>query len=152
MRVALDTNVLVYAEGLNGEGKRAAAEELISRLSADTVVPAQVLAELFGVLIRKAKISASAARVAVLRWHDSLDIAPSSASVVASAMDLVVDHHLRIWDALILSASAEADCRVLLSEDLHTGFTWRGLTIVNPFASRPHPLMSSLVSDGTRFI
>ena len=60
------------------------------------------------------------------------------------AMDLSADHHLAFWDALILSAAADADCRLLLSEDLRDGFTWSGVTVTNPFASSRHPLLTSL--------
>ena len=67
-----------------------------------------------------------------------------------SAADLATDHHLRIWDAVILSASAEAGCRLLLSEDLQEGFTWRGVTVTNPFSATPHALLRRLVVDAER--
>ncbi len=149
MRAALDTNVLVYAEGLNGEDKKATALDLIRRLpNGNAVVSAQVLGELFSVLIRKSQKSTNEARAAVLRWHDAFPVSPISAATVLSAVDLAIDHRLGIWDAVILSASADADCRVLLTEDLHEGFTWRGVTVINPFASRPHPLMAALFDPG----
>jgi predicted nucleic acid-binding protein len=44
---------------------------------------------------------------------------------------------------LILAVTAEAGCRVLLSEDMHEGFTWRGVTVVNPFAAIVHPLLAA---------
>ncbi len=53
---------------------------------------------------------------------------------------------LGIWDAVILSAAADARCRLLLSEDLQDGFTWRGVTVVNPFASSPHRLLAALLA------
>ena len=55
MRVALDTNVLAYAEGLGDERRFGAAVQLIEQLTTDQVVlPAQVLGELSGVLTGKA--------------------------------------------------------------------------------------------------
>ena len=55
MRIALDTNVLAYAEGVNGAIMRDKALKLIQRLPAGTIVlPAQTLGELFNVLVRKA--------------------------------------------------------------------------------------------------
>jgi len=50
---------------------------------------------------------------------------------MVAATDLAADRGLSIWDAVVLAASAEAECRLLLSEDLQTGFTWRGVTVVN---------------------
>jgi predicted nucleic acid-binding protein len=56
-------------------------------------------------------------------------------------MDLAADHDLSIWDGLIVSAATEAGCRVLLSEDLQHGFTWHGLTVINPYLQPPHALL-----------
>jgi predicted nucleic acid-binding protein len=39
----------------------------------------------------------------------------------------------------MLAAAAQAGCRLLLSEDMQDGFTWRGVTIRNPFAATPPP-------------
>ena len=58
--------------------------------------------------------------------------------------DVAVGHNLAIWDAIILAAAAEAGCRMLLSEDMQDGFTWGGVTIVNPFAPQPHKLLDDL--------
>lgn len=67
MRLALDTNILIYAEGLDGPARRAVVVELLARVSSDQVVlPVQVLGEFFNVLIRKAGRSRSSARLLVL--------------------------------------------------------------------------------------
>ena len=48
MRVALDTNVLAYAEGVNGPAMKESATDLVRRLPAGiAVLPAQTLGELF---------------------------------------------------------------------------------------------------------
>jgi hypothetical protein len=52
-----------------------------------------------------------------------------------AAADLATDHQLGIWDSVILSAAAEAGYRLLLSEDLQEGFTWKGVTVTNPFST-----------------
>lgn len=63
--IALDTNILVYAEGVNGEGRQHAARRVIEQLHGDDlVIPAQVLGELFTVLTRKAERALAAARLA----------------------------------------------------------------------------------------
>lgn len=59
-----------------------------------------------------------------------------------------MDHGLPIWDALILSVAAESHRRLLLSEDLQQGFTWRGVTVVNPFVTPYAPLLASILSIG----
>jgi len=150
MMVALDTNVLAYAEGVKDARHQARAAEVIANLPAgDAIVPVQVLGELFRVLTGKAKRSPAEAREAVLSWRDALASRDTSAAALLAAMDLVADHRLSIWDALVLAVAAEAGCRLLLSEDLQEGFTWRGVTVVNPFAAEPHPLLAALLSGGT---
>ncbi len=136
MRVALDTNVLAYAEGVNGSARKKSALAILEKLPPDeTFVPLQALGELFRVLVRKAGRTPARARDAVLSWQDAFSSIETSAGVLASAMDLSAGHNLGIWDAIVLSAAAAAGCRYLLSEDLQDGFTWNGVTVVNPFVS-----------------
>lgn len=146
-RVAFDTNILAYAEGVNGAQKRAAALALLRQIPAgNAILPAQTLGELFNVLVRKAGWDASAARAAVLGWHDAFEVAETSATVVLDALELAVDRRLGIWDAIILAAAAQAGCRLLISEDLQNGFTWRGVTVANPFLGEQHPLLATLLN------
>ena len=123
------------------------ALELMERLPAGAVVlPVQTLGELFNVLVRRAKRRPARARAAVLSWRDAYPMVETSATVMVSATDLAADHGLTIWDSVVLAASAEAECRLLLSEDLPDGFTWRGVTVTNPFAAKLHPLLAALLA------
>lgn len=148
MKVALDTNVLAYAEGINDPVRRGLALDLLRRLPPEApVVPVQVLGELFNVLVRKAGRSRAEAALALSGWRDAFALADTSAKVMASAVDLAADHQLGIWDAVVVSAAARAGCRLLLSEDLQEGLSWGGVTVTNPFASLPHPLLQALLDD-----
>lgn len=148
MRVALDTNILVYAENINGESKRNIALDLVRRLPQEAVViPVQVLGELFSVLVRKGGKSRGDARAAILGWRDTFALVETSPEIMLTAADLATDHQFGIWDAVILSAAAQAGCRLLLSEDLHDGFTWAGVTVVNPFAPTPNVLLAGLLGS-----
>jgi predicted nucleic acid-binding protein len=51
---------------------------------------------------------------------------------------------------MVVSVVAEQRCRVLLSEDLQHGFTWRGTTVVDPFKQPAHPLLDALDDPGMR--
>lgn len=151
MSVAVDTNVLVYAEGLNDAAKRDRALDVLEALAPEaTFLPAQVLGELFHVLVRKARRSPSDAASAVLSWGDAFPLIESSGDVLLAATELAFAHQLGIWDAVVLSAAADARCRVLLSEDLQEGFRWRGVTVVNPFAATTHPLLAAQLASGRR--
>ena len=146
MNVAIDTNVLAYAEGTNGPAKKATALEVLQTLAPEsTFVPVQALGELFNVLVQKAGRSRSDAAASVLSWGDAFPLIDSSSDVILAATDLSRAHQLGIWDAMMLSAAADARCRLLLSEDLQDGFTWRGVTVANPFGSSRHPLLAALM-------
>lgn len=146
MRLALDTNILAYAEGVGDVTRCADAIRLIEQLPAERVLlPAQTLGELFRVLTRKAKRGAGHIREAIMAWADSFEVADSSWSAFQAAMDLSMDHRLQIWDALIMAVTAENRCRLLVSEDLQNGFTWRGVTVVNPFAAPSSPLLDNIL-------
>jgi predicted nucleic acid-binding protein len=146
VRIALDTNILAYAEGVNGIAMQQRALDVLGRLPRHEVgLPVQVLGELFNVLTRKASRPGSTAREIILSWRDTFSLLDTSATVMLSAADLAADHRLVIWDAVILSAAVESGCQLLLSQDLPEGFTWRGVTVTDPFASIIHPLLARLV-------
>jgi predicted nucleic acid-binding protein len=110
-----------------------------------TLIPVQVLGELFTALVRKGRRPPTTARAAVLRWGDGFPLIETSSEILASAADLAIAHQLSFWDSVILSAAAEGRCRLLLSEDMQDGFTWRGVTVANPFSSSRHPLLAAIV-------
>jgi predicted nucleic acid-binding protein len=146
VKVALDTNILAYIEGVNGASRKASAAQMVARLPAgSTYLPVQVLGELFRVLVRKAKYTAAGARAAVGNFLDIFPLIETSPSVLTAAADLSVDHGLDIWDAIIFAAAASAGCRLLLSEDLQEGFTWNGVTVANPFSAKRHELLEELL-------
>jgi predicted nucleic acid-binding protein len=148
VKVALDTNVLAYAEGINGAERRGIALDLLHRLPLEaTVIPVQVLGELFNVLIRKAGKPRRDAREALLSWRDTFPVVETSSEIMLKALDLATDHQFGIWDAVILSAASQAGCRLLLSEDLQEGFTWGGVTVVNPFTPRRHSLLKAVLGE-----
>lgn len=146
MRLALDTNVLAYAEGVNGAPRRKTALDIIEKLPiGDTFLPAQALGELFHVLVRKADRSPERAQAAILSWQGAYSVIETSSSVLLAGMDLAVNHGFGIWDSIILAAAANAGCRLLLSEDMQSGFIWNGVTVANPFAPVPHQLLATIL-------
>jgi predicted nucleic acid-binding protein len=144
LKAALDTNILAYAAGVDDDARRDAAMHLMRTIpTGNLLVPAQVLGELYAVLVRKGR-SRNVAGDTVLGWRNFYSVIPTTADVLALAVDLATDHHLAIWDAVILAAASQAGCHVLLTEDMHEGFAWRGVTIVDPFAPSPHRLLDDL--------
>jgi predicted nucleic acid-binding protein len=148
VKVAVDTNILAYAEGVNGATRQEPAVDLLSRLpEGTTILPVQALGELFNVLVKKARRTRAEARTAILTWQDAFQLVETSPAIMLAAADLATDHQFSIWDSVIVCAAAEAGCRLLLSEDLQEGFTWGGVTVTNPFATTMHPLLASLLKS-----
>ena len=149
--IALDTNVLAYGEQVGDETQCRLALELNEQIPKYQVfLPAPVLGALYRVLTGKAFRSPTAVRDALMGWSDSFEVADSTWTALQSALDLSVDHGMQIRDALILSIATENRCRALLSEDLQNGFTWRGVTEINPFAAPRPPRLDSLLATGSR--
>lgn len=150
MKAAVDTNILAYAEGVNGLDRRRAALELVRRLpTAVALIPVQVLGELYNVLVRKAGRSAAEARARIVAWSTSFTTADTTRSALAAAVDLAAAHRFAIWDSLIIAVAAENGCQLLLSEDLQDGFIWSGLTVVNPFAVPRRSLLDAMLENST---
>lgn len=149
-RVALDTNILAYLAGVSrdacDDAKIEQVRNLIGRLSDEVslVAPTQTLGELF-VVLRRGGASAQDARAILLEFAQAFGSSASETRTALAAADLVVDHKLQFWDALIVTAAAEAGCAVLLSEDMQDGFLTRGLTVINPLRDILHPKLAVLL-------
>ena len=138
MHYALDTNIMAYAEGVDDPERQLKARQFLDALNpGDVVIPVQALGELFNVLARKFKWPAAQARAAVLAWTDTYEAIETTPDVLMEAMELSTTHQLAMGDAIMLAGAAQAGCRVLLSEDMRHGFTWRGTTVRNPFGPGP---------------
>jgi predicted nucleic acid-binding protein len=101
VHVTLDTNILAYAEGVNGEArKQRAYAALLGIADDDLVVPAQALAELFTVLTSHQIVYSSGIIIGRPPCHDA-----SSYAVVESLRSF------REVDAWIGSVGAKQSVR-----------------------------------------
>ena len=146
MRVAVDTDILGYVEALDDVDRQHRAKAVLARLEPrHVVVPLQVAAELHRLLMRRRGSDSAGAALAVRRWQSKLSIQSDNRcrdGCCSGPRDRTSSPDLR---AIILAASAEAGCYLLLSEDMQDGFVWRGVTVVNPLAPTPHPLLADLL-------
>jgi predicted nucleic acid-binding protein len=146
VRVALDTNILVYAETTQDMDRSATVRAVLSGLRPHTLcVGVQVLGELFSVLVRKGRWARDDAKQRVLAWSATARVLDSSASAMIDALEIAARNRLQIWDALLLAVAVEAGCEVLLSEGLQHGYQAGGMLIVNPFVTPPHPAVAALL-------
>jgi predicted nucleic acid-binding protein len=147
VKIAVDTNVLAYAEGINDAERQLIAQLLLQQLPEESVlIPVQALGELYNVLTRKTAWPGDRILSAIAVWRDGYNLAATTKTAMVAAIDLAAEHKLNVWDGVIMSVAAENDCRLLLSEDLQDGFSWRGLTVANPFAAVRHPLLEALLN------
>lgn len=151
MRCALDSNVLAYWAGAVVAASDEAKIKHIGALLAsighdhDLVLPTQVLAETYRVLLKSRTNAAQAAQL-IRRYAEALEVVPTTLRTLEEGLDLASVHRLQIFDAIILSAAADAGCTLLLTEDMQHGFRHRGVTVVDPFASPAHPKLAALLA------
>jgi predicted nucleic acid-binding protein len=133
-RFALDSNILIYAEGAQDEVKRDIAIELVSRLGPGAaLLPLQAAGETLRWLLSRGRLGRREAVQRIKAWSERCILLPFAPGSFDHALELVGQNGLQVWDAVILSACAEARADVMLSEDMQHGFSWRGVTIINPF-------------------
>ncbi len=134
-RVALDSNILIYAEleAESDKGKRCV--DLILRAARDGVIPAQVLGEYLRFIQRRVPAAFEEAIRQARIYQRSFLTPATTVDIVNRACDLAHAHHLQFWDCIVCAASMQAGAKALLTEDLQDGRVIDGLLVINPLAS-----------------
>lgn len=133
MRVALDSNILIYAELEPETGKGRRASEIILKAAGDGVIPIQVLGEYLRFIQRRAPMRFGSAVEQVGILSSLFVTPPTTEETLEAASVLARAHGVQVWDAVILAAAERAGAHVLISEDLQDGRDLGGVRIVNPF-------------------
>ena len=134
-RVALDSNILIYAELEPDSEKGARSADLILRAARDGVVPAQVLGEYLRFVQRRVPAAFEQAIRQTAIYQDAF-LTPATTDVILNkACELARAHRLQLWDCVVCAASAAAGARVLMTEDMQDGQMIEGLRLINPFAA-----------------
>ena len=144
--VFVDTNVLVYAVDGSEHVKQPAAREWLERLwrTNSGRVSVQVLQEYYVTVTRKLSpgIDRGRARAQVRRLFTWAPFAPDARAFDA-AWKLEDRFGISWWDALIVEAAKAQGCGILVSEDLSAGTDYDGVTVVDPFDSRPAEVLGN---------
>lgn len=142
--IALDTNILVYAESQDDpQGRYEKAIELIALSSAaGSMVPLQAIGEFLNVCRRKKMLDMAAALERAQSYVDLFDTPITAFIDLQQATDWAQTFDLQFFDALIAAIAARAGATMLLSEDMHDGLQLEGLRIVNPFAAANEALLA----------
>ncbi|MCW5690791.1 MAG: PIN domain-containing protein [Pseudolabrys sp.] len=146
-RVALDSNILIYAElePESAKGKRAA--DLILRAARDGVIPAQVLGEYLRFVQRRIPARFEEAARQVSLYQAAFLTPPTTDAVIVAASAMARAHRLQMWDCVVCVAALDAGAKVLLTEDMQDGRTLDGLRLINPFAPENDAAVDAVLSD-----
>ena len=138
-RYLLDTNVLVYSQDSSERAKHLRATELLAHLARSSLgsIPAQALAELSSVALRKFRPAADPSQLyrVIEAFHRTFPILPLTEAVVLEAVRGVRDRKLPYYDAQIWAVAKLAQIPFVLSEDFATGSVVEGVTFLDPFAA-----------------
>ena len=130
-KVSLDTNILIYNHGIDGDAKQIIADSLFENTP---VISTQVISEYLNVMKRISKISKDDLLEICAGWLEDCQIQPVSLSTIKLAHHLVQKYDFQLFDSIIVASALEAECVILYSEDLHHGLiVEEKLTILNPF-------------------
>ncbi len=154
-RIAVDTNILVYAEGVEHSPADRKKIDFSRRLMRGLlraqerpVIAVQALAEFYRVLLRKGGLPRRDVAERVRRTRTASELIATTPEVLDAALDLASEHGVQIFDAVILAAAAHGGCDLLLSEDFQDGFAWRGVVVTNPFGPAPDRRLARVMARG----
>jgi predicted nucleic acid-binding protein len=134
-RVALDSNILIYAELEPESEKGRRSADLILRAARDGVIAAQVLGEYLRFVQRRAPAAfADAIRQASI-YQAAFLTPPTTDAIINKAAELARAHRVQVWDAVVCAASVAAGAKVLMTEDMQDGRMIEGMRLINPFAA-----------------
>ncbi len=137
VRSFLDTNIFVHSFDPVAGAKSRVAENLIQQAltSGKGIISYQVAQEFLNLATRRftALMSAADAEKYLTRVLSPLLAIHSSKHLYVEALHLQARYRFSWYDSLIVAAALQAECKLLLTEDLQHGQKIGTLTIQNPF-------------------
>lgn len=132
--VFVDTNIWVYAKIKSAELiKHEIAVSILRNASNQIFISTQVINEFYTVLVRN-RIEDRIIQNTIHQMLPEIKLQVVSLSTIIKSWELKLKYHYSVYDSLIIAAALEADCGVLLSEDMHHNQLIEGkLRIINPF-------------------
>jgi predicted nucleic acid-binding protein len=129
--IALDTNIVIYGHGFDGDDKMVIAERFFGE---NPVVSAQVISEYLNVMKRISQKSKCELIEMCAKWMETCRIQPITHSTIYRARHLIGRYDFQMFDGIIVASALEAGCDILYSADMQDGLVVeKTLTVVNPF-------------------
>jgi predicted nucleic acid-binding protein len=135
--VLIDTNVLIYATGVDGPPKAVAAEAVLKVLwkSGTGALSTQALSEYANTMLR---LYPRRAHPVVVRELDALretwPVLLVTDEAIADAVRGVIEHGMSFYDAQIWATARLAGIDTVLTEDFSDGAVVEGVRFVDPFS------------------
>jgi predicted nucleic acid-binding protein len=147
--IALDTNILIYAEDAeDSDGRREQALALMDVLApVGAIIPLQVLGEFLNVCRSKGILAFDLAATQASLYAATFDAPPTALDDLLDGATLAAQHRLQFFDAVIIAVARRAGATILLSEDMHDGLVIDGLTVLNPFNDANAPLLADMLGS-----
>jgi len=133
-KIFIDTNIFVYSiDDRDGE-KKVRARENLSALQAkhQPVISTQVVQEFYSAATTKLKAERFIVKQLIHSFR-RMEIVNIDLDLIEQAIDINLLSQISFWDSLIVAAAEKANCKYVWSEDLNSGQSYRGVTVVNPF-------------------
>ncbi len=145
-RFTLDTNILIYAvDSGAGERHQAANRLMQNAADKDCTLTVQALGEFFHATTRKGKATVEQALGFTRVWQRVFSVSAAGQATFNEAVELVRDHSLSFWDAMLWATAKESGCAFILSEDMQHGRSLGGVEILNPFADDAGRVLARLL-------
>jgi len=132
-RVFLDTNIIVYLYSIDEADKRDVSYKFVN--SADCVTSIQAMNEASNVWFKKYNLS----KTDITKYLDEIESVCDEVILVRRkttnlAMVIKERYNYSFYDCLMLASAIEANCTMILTEDIQDGQVINGtLKIKNPF-------------------
>ena len=131
-----DSNILIYAADRSEPEKQFQARRLLhSAIENETgTLSVQVLGEFFSVVTKRIPNPLSVEEAeAIIERTAVLPVVELDWALVRRAIETHKEYGISYWDSLIVAAAKKAGCTQIISEDLNSGQSYHGITVVDPF-------------------
>lgn len=132
----VDANVFVYAADPRDPSKQGRARQWIAHLWQERLgrTSIQVLSEYYAVATRKLTPRFPSERAwdyveVLFAWQPQ----PIDDALLRRAREIEQRWRISWWDSMVVGAAQLQDCELLLTEDLHDGAVFGGVTVRSPF-------------------
>lgn len=128
----IDTNVFIYIQRTDEPDKTKIAEDTIDFF--DCITSTQVLNEVSNILTRKYPSPKEKVKRVISSIQESCTMVTVTNDYPAKALEYHFKYSISYYDALMVIAAIEANCKYLISEDMQDGLIIdKKLQIVNIF-------------------